>query len=965
MGKFYPKVPVKIEYSQTGQDEVKESISLPLYSTGELSEKKLADSEIRYRRLFESAKDGIIILDAETGKIVDVNPFLIELLGYSKVEFVNKFIWEIGSFSNVLSNIENLLELQQKKYVRYDNLPLETFDGKLVNVEFVSNVYLVNGENVIQCNIRDITVRRQQEIEIAGLSRIYLVLSAINRMLVRVRNLDELFKETCEISVSKGNYNMVWVGLIDKKKNSVFPVASNGEAEEYLKNIIISLGNDYENLGTAGRAILDNRNIVNNNIKEDKILYSIRYEDLKMDFNSVASFPLSDNGEVSAVISFYSSKVNHFNTQEVTLLQELADDVSFSMRTIKQEELRRQVEHEHKKLSIAVDQSPASIVITSTDGEIEYVNRKFCEVTGYSMAEVIGKNPRILKSGSQDNIFYKELWETVLAGNEWKGELLNKKKNGDLYWESALISPLINENGNITHLIAVKEDITEQRKIRAELLYIEERYRSIFNNSVELVYILDLQGNILEVNHKALSLFGYTEKEAKGLNISDILDSIDLQTAKINMEYVVANGANKDLQEYTFITKDRKNIFVETTGVRIDKDGKPFGIMGIARDITLHKQAKDELEESENKYKSLFEKMLDGVYKSTHEGKFIQVNDAMVKMLGYDNKEELYNLNIKSHLYFKDGDRESAALEEKYEEMAIFRLKKKDGSEIWVEDHGRHILNDDGNVLYHEGIMRDVTERLCAEQELIRAKEKAEEMNKLKSNFLSNMSHELRTPLIGILGYAEFLENELTNKELIGMVEIIKTSGQRLNTTLNNILDISKIESETKSIEIKLLDILKYLKEQVKFFKPAAENKGLVIIYKPGSSRLKAYINEEMFVSIISNLLNNAIKFTEQGSITITADLVKDKARIAVTDTGIGVSVENQEVIFEPFRQESEGLSRYYQGTGLGLTIAKNFAELMDGTINIKSQPGEGSTFTLVLPVSLTAENKFINTEWK
>ncbi len=965
MGKFYPKFPVKSEYLQNIQNEVNDSSGLPIYSTGELSEKKIADSEIRYRRLFESAKDGIIILDAETGKIVDVNPFLIELLGYSKEEFVNKFIWEIGSFSNVLSNIEKLLELQQKKYVRYENLPLETFDGKLINVEFVSNVYLVNDVKVIQCNIRDITVRRQQEIKFSSLSRIYLVLSAINRMLVRVRNLDDLFKETCEISVSKGNYNMVWIGLIDKKMKSVVPVAWNGEAEEYLKDIIILLGNDHENLGTAGRAIIDNRHIVNNNIEEDKILYSRRDKALKMDFNSVASFPLSDNGEVSAVISFYSSKVNHFNTQEVMLLQELADDVSFSMRTIKQEELRRQVELEHKKLAVAVDQSPASVVITSTNGEIEYVNTKFCEVTGYTMDEVIGKNPRILKSGSQDKIFYKELWETVLAGNDWKGELLNKKKNGDLYWESALISPLVNENGNITHLIAVKEDITEQRKIRAELLYIEERYRSIFNNSVELVYILDLQGNILEVNHKALTLFGYTEKEAKGLNISDILDPVDLQTAKTNIGYVVANGSNKDLQEYRFITKDRKIIFVETTGVRMDKDGRPFGIMGIARDITLHKQAKDELEESENRYRNLFEKMLDGVYKSTHEGKFIQVNDAMVRMLGYNSKEELYNLNIKTQLYFKDGDRESAALEEKYEEMAIFPLKKKDGSEIWVEDHGRHVLNENGDILYHEGIMRDVTERLCAEQELIRAKEKAEEMNILKSNFLSNMSHELRTPLIGILGYAEFLENELNDKELIGMVEIIKTSGQRLNTTLNNILDISKIESETISGDIKLQDILKYLKEQAIIFKPAAESKGLSISYKPGRDKLKAYINDEMFVSIISNLLNNAIKFTKKGSITLTADLVDDKAVIAITDTGIGVPVDKQEIIFEPFRQVSEGLSRYYQGTGLGLTIAKNFADLMSGTISIKSKPGSGSKFTLELPVKLTTREKSINTKWK
>ncbi len=239
-----------------------------------------------------------------------------------------------------------------------------------------------------------------------------------------------------------------------------------------------------------------------------------------------------------------------------------------------------------------------------------------------------------MKSGLQDSNYYERLWDTIISGKEWKGELQNKKKNGELFWESALISPLINKNGDITHFIAVKEDITEQKIIRASLLVSEERYKAIFNNSVELVYIFDLQGNILEANKKALTLFGYTEEEAKSLNISDIIDPVDLPTAKTNIAYVVANGANKDIQTYQIRTKKERHIYVETTGVRLDKEGKPFGIMGIARDITYNKLAEKALKESEKKYRELFEKILDGVYKSTHEGKFIQVNQAMVKLLG-------------------------------------------------------------------------------------------------------------------------------------------------------------------------------------------------------------------------------------------------------------------------------------------------------------------------------------------
>ena len=358
------------------------------------------------------------------------------------------------------------------------------------------------------------------------------------------------------------------------------------------------------------------------------------------------------------------------------------------------------------------------------------------------------------------------------------------------------------------------------------------------------------------------------------------------------------------------------------------------------------------LNESEERYTDLFEKMLDGVYKSSHEGKFLQINNAMVKMLGYENKEELYNIDIKSQLYFRESDRESAALEEKYEEMAIFRLRKKDGSEIWVEDHGRHVLDKDGNVIYHEGVMRDVSERLRTEAELRLAKEKAEEINRLKSNFLAHMSHELRTPLVGILGYAEYLESQLNDEELKEMIRTISISGKRLNSTLNSILDISKVESEKTKVNLVKQNIIKQLSEHVVLFKAAAESKGLVLNFKPAVDKLELFMDEDLFVSIISNLLNNAIKFTNTGSVTLTANMIEDNAKIEIIDTGIGIPKEQQKIIFEPFRQASEGLSRKFEGTGLGLALVKKYLNLMEGSITLESKINEGSTFTIILPIN-------------
>ena len=308
---------------------------------------------------------------------------------------------------------------------------------------------------------------------------------------------------------------------------------------------------------------------------------------------------------------------------------------------------RKKDEESILKLSRAIEQSPTLIVITDQEGIIEYVNEKFCRTTGYSNEEVIGKNPSMLKSGFQDKNFYKNLWDTILSGKEWKGELQNKKKNGDIYWESSIISPLVNNKGEVTNFISIKEDITKQKLTNLELLISQERYKSIFDNSVELIYIFDLQGNLLEINNKALTLFGYTSAETKNLNISDILDQNDLPTAKKNIAYVIANGANKDLQTYRVTTKTGEEVFIETTGVRLDKEGKPYAIMGIARDVTDRKLAEKELAASEERYKLLFESAAEGILVVDVETNvFKLVNKAICKMLGY-TKQEMTGLSVK------------------------------------------------------------------------------------------------------------------------------------------------------------------------------------------------------------------------------------------------------------------------------------------------------------------------------
>ena len=235
--------------------------------------------------------------------------------------------------------------------------------------------------------------------------------------------------------------------------------------------------------------------------------------------------------------------------------------------------------------------------------------------------------------------------------------------------------------------------------------------------------------------------------------------------------------------------------------------------------------------------------------------------------------------------------------------------------------------------------------------ELIRAKEKAEEVSKVKSNFLSNMSHELRTPLIGILGYAEMIINDTDDNDLKEKVGVIYKSGKKLNETLNALLDLSKIESENIDVTYEKFNLGDVIKESIILYKALTEEKKLALNYSSGTNGLMVELDKKKLNKVLNNLLSNAIRYTKEGDITVSTSCLSGKIKIEVKDTGIGIPEDKLDLIFKPFRQVSEGYNRTFEGTGLGLTITRMLVELMDGLIKVESTHGQGSKFTVELPV--------------
>ena len=380
------------------------------------ADEDLAVSELRYRRLFVSAKDGILFLNAETGMVVDVNPFLVELLGFSREAFLGKKIWELGFIKDIVANQANFAELQRQEYIRYEDKPLSTADGRRIDVEFVSNVYLVNRHKVIQCNIRDITARKRAD--------------------EKIRASEAEFRamfEMASIGMAQADPRTgLWLRV-----NQKMCEITGYTADELLHKHIAELTHP------------DDR-------QQDSELFRRVVRGEAPDYRLEKRY-LRKDGTVAWV------NVN------MAVIRDAVGQPTRTMATIEDIGKRRKTEESVTRLATAVEQAAETIVITDIEGTILYANPAFEKTTGYTSEEALGKNPRILKSDKQDAAFYRRMWAVLGRGEVWNGHFINKRKDGTFYEEEASISPVRDVAGKIVNYVAAKRDVTHEVLLENQL----------------------------------------------------------------------------------------------------------------------------------------------------------------------------------------------------------------------------------------------------------------------------------------------------------------------------------------------------------------------------------------------------------------------------------------------------------------------------------------------------------------
>jgi len=506
-----------------------------------------------------------------------------------------------------------------------------------------------------------------------------------------------------------------------------------------------------------------------------------------------------------------------------------------------------------------------------------------------------------------------------------------------------------------------EEGLAERKLAEEELSESARRFMQVAESAVEWIWEVDANGLYTYSSPVVEKMLGYTPDEIIGnKHFYELFYAENMEETKQSALQVFASKQAFSGFINQNVHKDGTLVWLSTTGSPIlDNNGELLGYQGVDTNITERRKVEEALKESEYFFKESQKAAFIGSYKTDFIKGNWESSEVLDQIFGIDND---YDRSVPGWIELvHPGDREMMSnylVEEVMGRRLPFNkeyriVRKDDGQIRWVHGLGQAKFDDAGNVLSLIGTIQDITVRKKIEEELVLAKEKAEESDRLKSAFLANMSHEIRTPMNGILGFATLLSRQgLKSEEQQSYIKMIEKSSARLFNIINEIIDISKIESGQMEVYPAKTNINEQIGLIYNLLKPEAERKGIALTYHKGLSSTEAVINTDSakLYSILTNLLKNAIKYTDQGSVELGYSRKGKFLEFYVRDSGIGIPENRLEAIFERFVQADISVLQARQGAGLGLSIAKAFAEMLGGDIWVNSVVGKGSVFYFTLP---------------
>ncbi|MBN2523084.1 MAG: response regulator [Bacteroidales bacterium] len=500
----------------------------------------------------------------------------------------------------------------------------------------------------------------------------------------------------------------------------------------------------------------------------------------------------------------------------------------------------------------------------------------------------------------------------------------------------------------------------ELKRKQEALVESESKYRLLADNSGDVIFVLDMDLNYTYISPAVKVLRGFEPEEAIKQKLSEVLTPASYQkAAKVISEILSENLSSLETQvlqktiELEMIRKDKTTIWTEVKASLItEKNNNPVGIIGVTRDISERKSIMDKL----RKLSRAVEQSPALIVITDTKGNIEYVNPKFTEITGYSLQEVLgKNSRILKSGYTNKSEYKNLwnTISSGSEWKGIFHNKRKDGSLYWEEASITSIKTPDGKITHFLAVKSDITEKKKIFDELIIAKEKAEESDNLKTAFLHNISHEIRTPLNAIVGFSSIIGNsELQAKKRKEFLNVILMSNDQLLSIISGIIALATLEAGQEQILEKETDINELLSNVYEQFRISSIKPEVTFSFHPALPDELAiiYTDPVKLMQILGNLVGNALKFTHKGFVRFGYRLVNQKLEFFVEDTGIGISPEMHEIVFERFRQIDNSPTRLYGGTGLGLALSKGYVELLGGEIQLKSEPGKGSVFTFVIP---------------
>ncbi|HEU4884388.1 MAG TPA: PAS domain S-box protein [Longimicrobium sp.] len=612
-----------------------------------------------------------------------------------------------------------------------------------------------------------------------------------------------------------------------------------------------------------------------------------------------------------------------------------------------------------------------AIFMLDPEGYIRSWNTGARHIKGYTAQEIIGQHFSIFYTA--DALERRHPWyELEVAEREgrFEEEGWRLRKDGTRFWANVVITAVRDETGTLVGFAKVTRDLTERQSLRAD----HERLRLLVDSVQDYaIFLLDSDGHILTWNRGAERIKGYTPREIIGQHFSIFYTADAKARRHPEFELQVAARDGRYEEEGWRLRKDGSRFWanVVITALRNPR-GDLVGFAKITRDLTARKQAEESLRQNEERLTRIVASATDAIISTDDEGRILVFNRAAERLFGAQADEAIGGLLDRfipaTVLPLVPAQaRHAGDTPVTVQSMpGTLPALRADGTPVPIEATVSQAMV--GGQIVFTVVLRDVTERLRAEEERARAlaqaeearvaaeeaRVAAEEANLTKSGFMATMSHELRTPLNAMLGYTDLLlmgVPEPLPAGSVGYVERLRLSARHLLQLIEEMLSFARLEAGKEEVDLQPVALADVLREVAAIVEPLAEGKGILFRTEVHDAPDTLRTDPRKLRQVLLNLLGNAVKFTEEGHVELRVARAEGRLVFRVADTGVGIPPEHLARLFEAFWQGDGTLNRTAEGTGLGLAIAERYVRMLGGEIQVRSVVGEGSTFTVMLPV--------------